>query len=357
MSRSNRKSAKLRNASLRDAATRAAIERLIEKQRFKDALKQAKVCFREDDSPENRRLLERTYLLRAQDLSRGQMPAAAAEVAERLLEFGVTDSSVAEGLAMLLPQLGLAAKAVALGKQCDSPEVQARLTLKLADRAVLHPEEAPASRPELRDGALQIRAALATLEAGDEARALEHLQAIPRSSPFADWRYFVRGWAAYCRGDSEQAAANWDRLEPSRAAHGIAARLRRTEAAPGLAGAAAKEVDLSLLEAAAFGEPVLARLERLRRAVSNDDWTDAIRLLKALRLSLSKIEPAWAQRLTEVLLEPLCERAVSMPYEKARRLVDDFTRVAEPLSFDPHWNRLWALLWERSGGDFEAEIG
>ncbi|HUY88014.1 MAG TPA: hypothetical protein VMV10_04735 [Pirellulales bacterium] len=354
MSRSNRKSAKLRNTGSRDAANRAAIERLIEKQRFKDAFKQAKVCFREDGSPENRQLLERTYLLRAQDLSRGQMPAAAAEVAERLLEFGVTDGSVVEGLALLLPQIGLAAKAVALGEQCDSPEVRARLTLKLADRAVLHPGEA---RPELREGGLQIRAAFAALDAGEEARASELLQAIPRSSPFADWRYFVRGWAAYGRGDSEQAAANWDRLEPSRAAHGIAARLRRTEAAPGLAGAAAKEADLSLLEAAAFGEPVLGRLERLRRALSDDNWTEAIRLLKPLRLSLGKIEPVLAQRLTEVLLEPLCEWAVTLPYEKARRLVDDFTRAAEPLSFDPHWNRFWALLWDRSEGDFEAATG
>lgn len=353
MARSKRKAGKAAKAGANPATARCEIERLIEKHRFKDALKQAKVYFRQDGSHENRLLLERAYLLRTQDLSRGQMPAAAAEVAERLLEFGVTDSSVAEGLALLLPQIGLAARAVALGERLEAPEAQARLTFKLADRAVLHPEESLAARPALREGALQICAALAALDAGDETLAQERLQTVPRSSPFADWRYFVRGWAAFRRGDFEQAAANWDRLDLSRCAHSIAERVRKL--APTAQGPAEK-TDLSLLEVAVFGEAILGRLERLRRAVAEGRWSEVVKLLGPLRLSLRKIEPALAERLTRVLLEPLSHAAMELSYERARQLIANFAATAEPLSFDPHWNRFWAVLWEAADSDLEGEI-
>src|SRR5207253_701066 len=38
-------------------------------------------------------------------------------------------------------------------------------------------------------------------------------------------------------------------------------------------------------------------------------------------------------------------------YHSGIRLIRDFIRVSEPLAIDPHWNRLWALIWEGPRGD------
>ena len=71
---------------------RAEVEKLIQKERFKDAVKQAKLCFKEENTPENHQLLERAYFLRARQLLQLRLPDSAIEVAEHLLEFGLTSS-------------------------------------------------------------------------------------------------------------------------------------------------------------------------------------------------------------------------------------------------------------------------
>jgi tetratricopeptide (TPR) repeat protein len=207
--------------------------------------------------------------------------------------------------------------------------------------------------PEIRSGAQAVRGSLETLEAGDEARALDLLRDIPRSSPFADWRYFVRGLAAHRRGDSEQVAANWDRLDERRAAARIARFLRgRDGEGPDGRGAP----NLAVIEARAFGEPILARLEQVRQLVAEGRWIEATSILGPLRPVLRRVDPRLAERLTRVLLAPLVHEATDLSYSDARKLVGNFTRVAEPLPIDPRWNRLWALIWEGPQGDVdEAE--
>ncbi len=131
------------------------VERLIEKHQYKEALKQAKVGFRQDGCPQNRRLLERTSYLRAAELAGRGLPAEAKDVAEQLLELGVTDSGVLENLVLFLPRVGLGERAAVLRAQLDSPEAQAALSVKLVDRAVLQPAATPASAPELHEGPLR----------------------------------------------------------------------------------------------------------------------------------------------------------------------------------------------------------
>ncbi len=48
---------------------RGETERLIAKEWYKDAVKQAKLCYKEESTPENHRLLERAYFLRARQLA------------------------------------------------------------------------------------------------------------------------------------------------------------------------------------------------------------------------------------------------------------------------------------------------
>ena len=66
----------------RAAPSRDETENLIRKGRFKDAVKQAKLCYKEENTAENHRLLERAYFLRARQLYQLGMSASAIEVAD-----------------------------------------------------------------------------------------------------------------------------------------------------------------------------------------------------------------------------------------------------------------------------------
>lgn len=331
------------------------IERLLAKGRVKDAFKQAKLAFRQQATIENRLLLERTYLLRVKDLLSGGMPNAAAEVARAFLDFGVTEAGVLGELAALLPQLGMVEEARRLAPRLESSGAATLLEHSLTDQAVLHPERA--ATPEAKAGAARIRSALAALDGEQDQQAMELLQEIPRSSPWADWRYFVRGLAAFRRGDGGQAAANWNHLDDGRAAHRIALKLRAVVATATDQSGAAANLDHSLIETAVFGQPVLGRLDRLRRLVDRSnpkhDWKQALPLVASLAATLRGFDPRLAERLTEVLMPPLIDEATEMSYQRARDLLDGFTRVAEPCRLDPNWHRLWALCYEEAadGGD------
>jgi len=343
------------------------VERLIDKGRFKEAFKQAKLNLHQQNSPENRRLVERTYLLRIEELVRAGMQTAAAEVASHFLEFGVSDPQTLESLVLILPRVGMSRQALALGGQVNSPEARDSLSLKVADEAVLHPASFSASSPDLRQGAERIRASLAAIERSCEAEGLALLKDIPRNSPWADWRYFVRGLAAYYRRDHAQARENWGRLDPQRTAHAIAAVLQGLMPAIAIEGPVQEPPpqynrgQLSRLESATYGEPLLTRLEDLQFHLGQNpdrtvNWQKACQTLAPLRLGMRRVDPRLAQRLTEILLDPLISAAISLPLEQARGLVRDFTSAAEPLPLDPHWNRIWAILWEKPQGDLGSAI-
>ncbi len=333
---------------------RAEVERLIQKERFKDAVKQGKLCYRAESTPENHRLLEKAYFLRARQLLAERMPTAAAEVAQHLLDFGVTDPELTPDLASLLIKVGLSGPAMAMRDRLESPEAQSKLMLTAADQAVLHPEQAFASMPEICQGAIQVREALEAVEAGDETRAMDRLRDIARNSPFADWRYFTRGLAASRRGDAEQVAANWDKLDPERSAARIARFLRGPSSlAEGPIpiesnGSERNSTAISpTMETQVFGEPILDRMERLQTLVAEERWTEALRLVAPLRFALQRVDPRLAERLTLVLLSSLVQVATQCESEEeARTLVGGFTRLAQPLPIDPRWNRLWAIIWE-----------
>lgn len=328
---------------------RQEVDRLIAKGWYKDAVRQAKICHRDRPTPEHHRLLERAYLLRAQQLRDGGMPAAAQEVAGHLLDFGITDPELTEPAAALLLAVGMAGRALELQGRLVSPEAVERLNRQAADQAVLHPERASATPPAILEGARRVRSALEALTAGDEAKALDGLRDVARSSPFADWRLFARGLAASRRGEDGDARANWDRLDPGRSASRIARAL--TEATgPGLLDGPDAAPKREGLERWALGEPILGPLRGLAEAVARGLWPEAVRKLGPLRLAVRRLDPALAVRLTEALYSPLIREATGLDFREARDLVKGFTKAAEPLPIDPRWNRLWALVWDGPQG-------
>lgn len=87
-------------------------------------------------------------------------------------------------------------------------------------------EQLPA---ELQSQATAVSEALELLRQGADAQALERLKDIPRSSPFADWRLFVRGLVACYAADMTAAREAWVRLDPARRPARIAAVLLKAE--------------------------------------------------------------------------------------------------------------------------------
>ena len=142
-----------------------------------------------------------------------------------------------------------------------------------ADHAVVQSGKTSASLPAIRQGAETIGRALAALETGDEAEAMTALKDIARTSPFADWKYFVRGLAAYYRQDGAEMQANWDRLDGKRFAARIAASLKV------LADPAVVPIDdfhatdvLARLGSAVLGGPILSQLQNLQGHVAAGRW-------------------------------------------------------------------------------------
>ena len=91
---------------------RHEVEKLIQKERLKDAVKQAKLLFKDESTPENHRLLENAYFLRARQLLELRMPESAIEVARHLLEFGLTSTEWADEFVRLLIKSGAGRRGV-----------------------------------------------------------------------------------------------------------------------------------------------------------------------------------------------------------------------------------------------------
>lgn len=334
---------------------RRSVDHLIAKERYKDAVKQAKICYKQESTPEHHYLLEHAYFLRAAQLLHGAMPNAAQEVAQHLLDFGITDPTLNEPVAKLLLSVGMADRAFALQSHLDTPEARERLARKAVDEAVLQSGLPSKSVPaDIRDGAQRVRQALEALQVGDESKALAGLHDVARNSPFADWRLFVRGFAAFRRREDAEAQANWTRLDPDRAASKIAGSLLSVAGlGPRDSASVAK---LAKLEAWACGESVLKPLQRLGESITQGDWDEVISLLRTLRPALVRIDRTLAVRLTRILYAPLIHEASDLSLQDATRLVQGVAKVAEPLPIDPRWNRLWALLWEQpQGGTDQTE--
>jgi len=322
---------------------RSEVERLIVKERYKDAVKQAKLCYKDENTLENHRLLERAYFLRARQLVELGMPASAVEVARHLLDFGVTTSDWADEFTRLLISLGLRQEAFEIHGDLGRPELKDELMVMAADMAVIHPERAGETAPEVARDSSLIRQSLVRLQANDEEGALYLLRDLARSSVLSEWKFFVRGLAAYYRRDWDETKANWDRLDPNRKALPITRRLLQLMETD---GAKTQGAQIEAMEKLVFGEPVLERLRQVCGLAAAQEWDGVLSLLGPLRSSLRRVDLKLAERLTCALIAPVIKETQSLDVAGAERLVRGFTRATEPLAIDPNWNRLWAMIWD-----------
>ena len=319
-------------------------ERSLQKLDFKQAHKDAKLCYQQDPTPKHRELLERTWFQRAMALHRAGLGSESRELAQGLLEFGVTQPEVLQGMPELLTAVGLLDRALS-GQVGVVIDVRPELLAAAADRAVVSPSTAPKSLREIAPGAARVRAALEALYAGDEAAALDQLKAVPRNSPFADWRLFVRGLAAYYRGDAADAQAHWERIAPGRVPARIAASLLSLS---GQGNGAAAPQRTAELERAILGGSLSTYLQEIQANLAEEDHGGAIRVLRRCRPALERIAPEIVNRIERLLIKEF----VSKEDEEA---LEDLCRMTTPPAIDPAWNRTWALFAEHSEDEDGAE--
>lgn len=325
------------------------VRRNLERDNYKQALKDARVSYRKDPTPECRSLLEHAYIGRAQQLVQQRLREDARRILQDLLDLGVTEPSVEAGLPDLLLSVGMLDR-LPEGHDALAGEERERLTIKAADQAVLRPKDTPAAMPEIREGALKVREALEAVERGEEPVALAHLQDVSRHSPFAEWKYFVRGLIAYYEHDKSDMLANWDRLDPDRAAAGIAAGLKV------MAGVAPSVKDARLrakvgrLEKQVADQAVLGQLMKVRQFATDHNWPKVFKTLRTARGELRKLDEGVYGRIVSWLCGILVHDGLVDELERLSRSVD-------PLPIDPKWNRARALARERSDeyDDYDAE--
>jgi tetratricopeptide (TPR) repeat protein len=321
------------------------IRRNFERGDFKQALKDARVWYRKRATPKLRSLLEHVYAARAEQLSRQGLREDSRRIAQELLDLGVTEPSVQAGLPDLLLSVGMM-DSLPAGINALTDEDQERLRVKIVDQSVLRPQDTPQNMPEIKGEALRIRAALEAVERGEEAVALAHLREIPRQSPLADWKLFVRGLLAYYRRDEADMLANWDRLDENRAAAKIAAPLKC------VAGVARSQPDSRLaakvnrLERQAGSLPVLGALTKLQRFAVDRDWHQVLRTLRTIGGELEKLDGDVYRRVVGWLCGMLIE-------EEEVDTLERLARFAKPPLLDPHWYRARAMVLDEAC-DWEA---
>ena len=221
-------------------------QRELAKGNAKTALKDAILCHREEPSPEHRRLLEEAYAGRVEQLGRQKMLSEASDVLDRLIDLDPVIPEIRNRIPCLQ---------VLIGHSVADPdalfEKDPALLVEQADRCLLDTSDAVPDYADLPYHLQSVRESLALVEQGDDEKASESLQAVPRSSPMGDWKLFIRGLSAFYQvgravgaegagskgmgpeADSEgmgqedrrRMEANWGRLDPERPAYRIAQTL------------------------------------------------------------------------------------------------------------------------------------
>lgn len=319
------------------------VKRELAKGNAKTALKDAKVAFRTAPTPEMRSLLEAAYAGRVEQLHRQHLLTEAQAVLRDLLDFKPVNPEVCERLPLLQVLVGdKAADPVAVFAQ------QPELLQELSDQAILDWKASAPDYPDLPRQVTAVRDALTAIESGDDQRAAELLQDIPRTSPLSEWKLFARGLSAFYQQDHDRTQANWQRLAPGRPPSRIARTLQVATGnisptdAPDVAG------NVKRLEKLLGTGNVYEQIVSLGESWRSGDWRRFLADLRRFRQRHGKTHDATLQRIAELAWR----RAVREGYEERFRQLSALLPAPE---MDPHWNRVRALLAERSNyGDANA---
>ncbi len=207
-------------------------------------------------------------------------------------------------------------------------------------------EDAAIFNRELRlclAGELQVEAdkvieSLELTSLGQFEVAITKLKDIARSSPFSDWRLFVRGLHAFYSGDVETARQNWSKLEPTRRPARIASTLLLAETGQPLSDEI-PSIQKDLLEHAQtlrLRKILVTAAEAIAKVRHRDpEVTFAVSqfaMLLNLFSSFRKLDPEFVSRVGQACVGLSIKQGDMEVFDRLKKLVPG------PAD-DPNWNR------------------
>lgn len=211
-------------------------------------------------------------------------------------------------------------------------------------------EDAAVFNRELRsnlDESLQIQASnvnesLELTHQGKFEDAIAKLKDIARSSPFSDWRLFVRGLHAFYANDYDSARQNWTKLDPTRRPARIASTLLQAETGQPLDGSTTSTAK-DLVEHARtlrFRKNVVLAAEAIAKVRHRDpDVTFSVSqfaMLSNLFSSFRKLDAEFVSRVGQACVGLSVNQGDMDVFDRLKRLVPG------PAD-DPNWNRTKAI--------------
>ncbi len=308
-------------------------QRELAKGNAKEALKDAKVCYRSEASAVHRQLLEQAYLSRAEQLYGKRLLAEAGAVLDELAALVPTAQEINRQLVRLRALMGHGGAETAQLMQ-DDPT----LVTQLIDQAVLDSSVMSPLDPDVLGQVRLVRESLVDVERGEDAVALDRLKDIARTSPLCDWRLFVRGLSAFYQRDQERCEANWQRLDAARPARRLAQTLQ-VAAHELAAGEVSAEIAASAQRVIQRVQPahVTVAVEKLIEYWQHGEWRPFLREFRTLRQSSAKTHP----KLIESIMDIAWKRAVR---ESDDATLDQLMRIGPAPPLDPRWHRAQALI-------------
>jgi tetratricopeptide (TPR) repeat protein len=311
------------------------LERARREGRMQTALDLAKQIAKQTPTPENQKVLRDVSLERGEQLLREGKDKEAAVVFGNTLKLGV-DADVQARIGIRFAQAGDLAAAVAILDRLPEGPARTKVIGHLVD-AALERDQRDRLTPDLHAGFDSVVHAFARYERGQDAEALDTLQAIGLRSPFLEWRVLLRGLSAYSRGDDAKALENWQRLDSERLPWRLVAPFRyRIDAAFRAAQPVetAKRLTAQLDRQGSSLAPTLRNIDHLCHNAKNA--SQVLDKVEPIAATFVQQHPVLVPRLVRALYAVVIEIGEPTDVERLGRLLP-------PLADDPEHQLVWAL--------------
>lgn len=321
---------------------RGRIDRCIHERRFQTALELAKQLNKFEPTAEHRELVVHCYFGRAKQLREQGSTRDAATVLDAAVQYIGDEPARLIQIAEELAAAGEVPKALQIMARVPEPKPPNRVLALVADAAIQRGANGRAILPEsLRLDFDRVRQGFALLEKGQDDAARETIQGIGLSSPFLEWKLFLRGLQAYYQNDDARAVENWSRLDSARFAARLAAPLRLPiDAAFRNAQPPEAQERIARQGEKLQGNALAASLKSLRRLLhGTQGMMPALRDVQSVRVMLKQQRPDLDHRLADIFYWEIIDHGAPEDRDRYRQI---FGAPAD----DPAFARMNAMAME-----------
>jgi tetratricopeptide (TPR) repeat protein len=340
---------KFPSTRLSEADIAARIRRAESEGRFQQALELAKSLYKQAPSPQHKELLQRMVLGRVRQLRLQGHLRDAQTALENALQLDAGPAWL-EQLAQEMAACGLGLRALELLRGFPDSPALPRVLGQAADAAIAQGMTGRAQLPQaVQDQFDLVLQAFSQVQAGQDEEARATLQGIGLSSPFLEWKLFLRGLIAYYQDSDPRALENWQRLKLDRLPARLAAPLRLgIDAGFRLAQPPATQASLQQQADRLQNSGLVQPLRAIQASLASEDkMPQAFRLAENLLPALRQEAPHLVPRLASCFYWSVINSG--RPEDLPR-----YQRVFGAPADDPTFDKLHALALEHRENFVEA---